>query len=123
MAEAKFFTLREIKEKLGHKEIHLLKMDIEGFEWDLLQQEIIAGRDEDLPEQLLFELHGEGTTPLAVPVRLSAGKDRHAVNRLFIDLFHRNYRIMHWEVNSSDEHAAEFSLIRLPGPSSRHAEL
>jgi hypothetical protein len=36
----------------------MLKMDIEGCEWDVLKG-MLAAPDEDLPGQLLFELHTE----------------------------------------------------------------
>jgi hypothetical protein len=32
-----FMSLAEIKKKLGHDHIDMLKMDVEGFEWDILQ--------------------------------------------------------------------------------------
>jgi hypothetical protein len=117
MSKAEFYPLREIRRKLGHKRIDVLKMDIEGFEWDMMEREIVNGKDEDLPDQLLFELHGEGTGGQYVPVRLSKGKNRHAVNRLLLALHDRNYRLMNWEKNNGDGHAAEFAMIRLPGPS------
>jgi hypothetical protein len=36
-----FYPLAEIKSKLGHDHIDMLKMDIEGFEWEILENDIL----------------------------------------------------------------------------------
>ena len=84
-----FYSLSEIRHKLGHKKIDMFKMDIEGFEWEILKSEIIEGHDDDLPEQLLFELHTQGSSPKAVPPKLVEGKTRHEVNQLIYQLHSR----------------------------------
>jgi hypothetical protein len=62
-----FYSLTKIKKKLNHKKIDLLKMDIEGFEWNIIQTEIINNNNtDDLPVQLLFELHTDGANPECV---------------------------------------------------------
>lgn len=48
------YTIRTIMEKLGHDSVDLLKMDVEGAEYEILD----ALRDvENLPKQLLVEYH------------------------------------------------------------------
>lgn len=48
------YTIRTIMEKLGHDRVDLLKMDVEGAEYEILD----ALRDvENLPKQLLVEYH------------------------------------------------------------------
>merc|ERR1719174_520251 len=54
-ANLKFKTLTETMRELGHTYIDLLKFDIEGFEWQLFQTEILPSKNP--PEQLSFELH------------------------------------------------------------------
>lgn len=48
------YTIRTIMEKLGHAEVDLLKMDVEGAEYDILDglQNVTS-----LPKQLLVEYH------------------------------------------------------------------
>jgi hypothetical protein len=104
-----FFTLDQIMEKLGHKQVSLLKFDIEGFEWDLFDS-LLTGYS--LPSQLLFELHVEGVTPLAVPAVVVKGKNRQAVNDLFSRLTKLGYVVYDKINNPGDKHACDFSLIR-----------
>jgi len=48
------YTIRTIMEKLGHDRVDLLKMDVEGAEYEILD----GLRDvENLPKQLLVEYH------------------------------------------------------------------
>jgi hypothetical protein len=107
-----FKSLTEIKLALGHPRIDVLKMDIEGFEWELLAG-LLASPDRDLPEQILFELHTEGSNPEFVPARVVAGKRKQAVDELFLRLYDRGYRVMHWELNDGDKHCAEFAVARV----------
>ncbi|EOD35380.1 hypothetical protein EMIHUDRAFT_201430 [Emiliania huxleyi CCMP1516] len=57
MPDARYKTLRTVYRNLGHdsKRLSLLKMDIEGFEWPILQSWRIS--DVALPEQFSAELH------------------------------------------------------------------
>jgi len=131
-----FFSLSEIQQKLNHSKIHMLKMDIEGFEWNLLYSEIISqskvstsgsshyvrdsrysststSEDTGLPDQLLFELHTEGSNPECVPSELVKGKKRHQVNLLVYQLWALGYRLMNVEVNVEDAHCAELAFIKV----------
>ena len=112
-SEYKFFSLAEIKAQLGHTKIDLLKLDIEGFEWNLLETEILPALDGDLPTQLLFELHTEGAKKKYVPPELIRGRDRYAVNKVMLGLFHRGYRIVHMKRNAGDHKCMDFTLLRV----------
>lgn len=107
-----FFTLGEIKNKLNHSHIDMLKMDIEGFEWDVLKS-LLTSKDEDLPSQLLFELHTEGASSYFVPPNNVKGYGRRQVTQLIYDLYQRNYRVINIEINRKDLHCAEIALIRI----------
>merc|ERR1711879_159961 len=75
-----FRTMSETMRLLGHDSVDVLKFDIEGFEWKLFDTEILSGKN--LPRQLAFELHTEGSVPKAVPPHLVKGKGFAEVNRL-----------------------------------------
>ena len=47
--------LPQVMEENGDKHIDLLKFDIEGYEWRLLEEEILS-KDGLLPKQLMFEV-------------------------------------------------------------------
>ncbi|KAJ3342663.1 Methyltransferase-like protein 24 [Gonapodya sp. JEL0774] len=49
-------TLKDHMETLGHKHINLLKIDIEGHEWDALARALADGVLDNV-EQVLFEVH------------------------------------------------------------------
>lgn len=109
-----FKTLAETMKLLGHDHISLLKFDIEGFEWGLFANEILASPNgQGLPEQLAFELHTEGANPEYVPKDNTKGKDYVAVNHLFLELYDKGYRVVSKEVNSGDHACAEFVLVNV----------
>lgn len=109
----KFKPLTVIKKELNHPHVDMLKMDIEGCEWDILQKDIVEGHDHDLPSQLLFELHTEGANRRYVPPNIVAGKQRQQVVKLLFDLYQRNYRIVHFEGNIGDRRCMEFAFLRV----------
>mmetsp|Transcript_2399 Transcript_2399/g.6404 ORF Transcript_2399/g.6404 Transcript_2399/m.6404 type:complete len:134 (-) Transcript_2399:304-705(-) len=61
-----FYGLGEIMEKLGHKRLTMLKLDIEGFEWSLFENEIFTLDPALLPSVLVFELHTFGADSKSV---------------------------------------------------------
>lgn len=109
-----FYSIDDIKKTLNHTKIHMLKMDIEGFEWKLLYDEIINSRDiiNGLPEQLLFELHTQGANPDCVPVDLVKDKKKHEVNLLVYQLWLIGYRLVNIDINFEDHYCAELSFIK-----------
>jgi hypothetical protein len=104
-----FRTLSEVMTALGHTRLSILKFDIEGFEWQLFRNEILPLANP--PDQLVFELHAEGVTPLAVPPKIVAGKSQNAVNRLFAKLHERGYLVTSKMQNPGDTHACDFTLL------------
>eukprot|EP00386_Alphamonas_edax_P015300 GDKI01046770.1.p1 GENE.GDKI01046770.1~~GDKI01046770.1.p1 ORF type:complete len:281 (-),score=64.40 GDKI01046770.1:342-1091(-) len=106
-----FKPLAEVMSELNHTHVDVLKFDIEGSEWQLIEEDILRGT-QNKPEQLLFELHTHYANPHWVPHSLVHGKQKPQVNQLFIDLFDAGYRVVSKETNDGDFFCAEFSLIR-----------
>ncbi len=52
--DAPAYTIRSMMNKLGHDRVDLLKMDVEGAEYEILDGLDVGGR---LPKQLLVEYH------------------------------------------------------------------
>ena len=107
-----FKSLEQIKGELRHSRIDILKMDIEGFEWRVLQS-LLELSDRDLPTQILFELHTEGASPTYVPPSLVRGQTRREVVQLFLNLFDRGYRVVFKQLNVGDHRCADFTLINV----------
>jgi hypothetical protein len=106
-----FYTLDDVTTILGHTVVDIMKFDIEGYEWNLLQA---IARSRSLPEQIAFELHSKFANPKFVPAQLTVGKGRQAVAQLFLDFFQLGYRVVSKEVNHGDKGCAEFVLYRFP---------
>lgn len=113
-----FNSLDEIRANLGHDHIDILKMDIEGFEWDILD-ELLQLPDSDLPHQLLFELHTEGANPVFIPPSVVKGKTRKNVNELFEKLYNRGYRVVFKQINPWEPLCCDFTVIRIHNYSSQ----
>lgn len=110
-AKLHFKTLSQTMKELGHSHIDLLKFDIEGFEWQLFETQIL--NNEMPPEQLAFELHTEKANPVYVPPGNVKGKGFVQVNRLFKSLFDKGYRVTSKELNDGDPECAEFVAIKV----------
>ena len=71
--ECETLTLATVMQRLGHDRVDLLKIDIEGFEYEVIEQMIAAGT---LPKCLLVEFHhlmfGIGVEPTLRSVELLA---------------------------------------------------
>mmetsp|Transcript_74922 Transcript_74922/g.132513 ORF Transcript_74922/g.132513 Transcript_74922/m.132513 type:complete len:494 (-) Transcript_74922:75-1556(-) len=112
--QLQFKSLAETMQELGHTHVDLLKFDIEGYEWQLFQSEILSTNDRtQLPEQIAFELHTRGANPSYVPVELVSSKGPEQVGDLFLSLFDIGYRVISKEINSGDGHCAEFVALRV----------
>jgi hypothetical protein len=107
-----FKSLREIAEELKHSEVDILKFDIEGYEWGLLENEVL-GAGGFLPKQLMFELHLQGAWAGAVPPAVVHGKTEDAMLDLFEKLFEAGYHVVAKEINPGDKRCCEFTLLRL----------
>merc|ERR1740138_1177493 len=106
-----FKPLKDTMRELNHTHINLLKFDIEGFEWQLFEDELFSATD--LPDQLSFELHTAGADPFYVPPENVAGKSYQAVNSLFLKLFKLGYRVASKQINDGDYACAEFILVKV----------
>merc|ERR1712228_210466 len=106
-----FKTLGQTMGELGHKHIDLLKFDIEGFEWDFFEHELLP--HDVMPLQLSFELHTENAKPQYVPEVVKRGKNYQAVNRLFLALHDKGYRVVAKELNNHDRACCEFVLVNV----------
>ena len=116
-----YAPLADVMAQLGHSRVDVLKFDIEGAEWALLEEDILRARAP--PTQLMFELHSHCANPSFVPPALTAGRDRAAVNRLFAALHGAGYRIASKVLNGGDACCAEFVLVHNGSSSSPHAPL
>ena len=105
-----FRPLPAILAELGHTQLHVLKLDVEGGEWDILRSELLARRVRP-PFQLLFELHTRHSNPKYVPRSLVADKGKTEVDALFADLHALGYRVFGKHVNFKDLGCSEFSLL------------
>jgi hypothetical protein len=108
-----FKSLTETMKELGHSHIDLLKFDIEGFEWQLFQSQLLNGSSEKLPEQLSFELHTQKANPAYVPHENVKDKGFVQVNELFRALYDKGYRVTSKEINSGDPACAEFVAVNV----------
>ena len=125
-----FVGLADAKRELGHggRVLDVLKFDIEGGEWGLLESEVLLPGipDSQLPKQLMFELHTEGANTAFVNPQAVKGKGRREVAALFLKLLSRGFRVASKIVNGGDDKCADFILVREPpsaeqvGVASRH---
>ena len=104
-------SLQMIMNELGHqkREIHILKVDIEGSEFDLFEELFNPSTktQTNVPyiRQILFEIH----------LNIDRINDPVASTHKLFELFRRNnYAIFHKEVNLSDpRNVFEYALLRL----------
>ena len=118
-----YISLAQAMANLRHAAVDVLKFDIEGGEWAVLEGDILGRATR--PAQLIFELHTHCANPNFVPRALTRGRDKAAVNRLFAALHDAGYRVASKEVNNGDPCCAEFVLVinaTLTAPRSPRAE-
>lgn len=109
-ADLPFKSMNDTMAELGHSHVTLLKFDVEGFEWELFEDELLSSPNP--PDQLSFELHTQGAKPEYVPPQNVAGKGYREVNRLFLALWDLGYMVASKELNIGDPACAEFVLVR-----------
>jgi len=107
-----FKSMATIMKELGHTSMDLLKFDIEGFEWQLFENELLTGNIE-LPAQLAFEMHTDGAKPWSVSQENTKGHTHQDVNKVFLKLHKLGYRVVSKELNRHDHACAEFVLVRV----------
>lgn len=106
-----FKTLAETMKDLGHSHVDLLKFDIEGFEWQLFQTQLLTSTNP--PEQISFELHTQKANPAYVPQENVHDKGYVQVSQLFRSLYDLGYRVTSKELNSGDPACAEFVVVKV----------
>lgn len=98
-----FRTWANVTSTLGHNRVHLLKMDIEGSEYDVLST---FRREDQLPDELSMELHVFSPSIAANVQRLSL---------IFHQLALLGYATYSQEVNKyAPACCCEYSFIRFP---------
>lgn len=104
-----FKSLPETMQLLSHSHISLLKLNIDGSEWQFFQTEI--AKSSNLPDQLAFKLHTQQSKH-GLP-ELLADKDYAAVNNLFLSLHDLGYRTLVKEPNVGDRASADFVVVNV----------
>jgi len=135
---ADFMAVDDTMRSLGHRWLDLLKVDIEGHEWDVLDSLLTRAEGDAaaaarLPLQLAFELHTSGVRPCHRPLSACRGtfcckrvphmavgtllsKGPREVAALFLRLREAGYQVASKEVNVQDRACAEFVVVRVPPP-------
>jgi len=113
-----FYTLDQVMSKLNHTNVDIVKFDIEGFEWGVMDSML---KSHLLPDQMAFELHTSGAYPAAVQPELVRYKGQYEVDALFLRLFSLGYRIANKEVNAADGSCSEFVVVRVCGGARSHS--
>ena len=97
--------------KLGHKEVSLLKLDAEGFEWEILPT-ILESLSQVLPNQILLEAHycaHMHAKPSWWRREMRAGE----IALVSTSLFDSGYRVVSGEVNVGCPSCMNFGLMRV----------
>lgn len=109
-----FKPFRQLLAELKHtaRPVDLFKFDIEGFEWDLVEKELLPLPTHLLPLQLSFELHTREAPKRYVPPALVRGKGRREVAQLILALMDRGYRTLSKVLNEHAPQCAEIVMVR-----------
>lgn len=125
-------TYQQITEKYGHRNVEVAKIDIEGFEYDVLGW---LGEEDDLilPQQLSVELHQDARLssppeyliprnpgrlpavgPKSMPLSSLRGGQRDTdMALLFLHLANLGYGIVYKEVNPFNKCCMEYVFLRV----------
>ena len=114
------WTMTDIQSHFSHKQIDLLKLDIEGWEWTIFDQDYAAAAalGLNLPMQLLMEVHycvpGRRNPRLECRVQhnytLETASD---VVRFQSHLLKNGYVVVNRDDNPSCPHCTELTLLRV----------
>ena len=97
--------LDTIMRRLNHTFLDVLKMDIEGYEGDMVDQFAEMGRAAPVPiGQLLIEVHAN---------RIRGGPRSNARAKLFQSLQKSDFHVFHKEVNALHTSACEYAWTRV----------
>ena len=111
-----FKSLLQLTRERKLRRVDLLKIDIEGHEWEILENELTKVWKEDeslLPDQIAFELHSKYANPAYVPQEVVGDKGRDEVNNLFLLLSEMGYYVISKDINEGDPACCEFVVARL----------
>lgn len=89
--------------------IDILKFDIEGAEWQVFGP---LFRSKVKPNQLVFEVHLEGSNPKFVPPAAVKHKRWEALQEIMINLHSMNYTLISFLPNPGDKHCADMTFAR-----------
>jgi len=107
------WTMADIQTHYSHKQIDLLKLDIEGWEWPIFDQD--AALDLNLPMQLLMEVHYciPGTTRLECFAHDHTAETASDMVRFQSHLLKNGYVVVNRDDNPSCRHCTELTLLRV----------
>ena len=100
------------------RRVNLLKMDIDGHEWDILENKLPALWKEDdalLPDLISFKLHTKyaSANQTNVPQKVVKDKGRDKVDDLFLLLSEMGYYVLSKNKSGNDPASREFVVARL----------
>ena len=105
-----FRTYETILKRLGIDQISAMKMDIEGFEYSVLEP-MLRSRPSSLPLQIAFELHWQ-TQMTTLPWHHRA-RTAGEIALFARSLYDAGYRALSRADNFRCPHCSEFNVIRL----------
>jgi hypothetical protein len=115
--EGERLDLQTVQKRLGHQQIDLLKMDIEGFEWpilyDWLDNSSSQSRELVLPMQILLEIHFRTQMSDLSTDRRSDFKFATDMVQLQTQLLRKGYVTTNFDPNVACAHCLEVTLIRV----------
>lgn len=107
------WTLEDIQNHFGHKQIDLLKLDIEGWEWPIFD---VESTNATMPMQLLMEVHydidghGRGVAGVIHKETMRTASD---MLRFQSHLFGLGYVVVNHDDNPQCRHCTELTLLKV----------
>ncbi len=105
--QLQFYTIQTIMKKLGHRQLDVLKLDIERYEFDVIGS---FEKNAHLPHQLIVEFHLHNPIPrkeITSPVRYSEWED------IWEHLEYLGYRFFSYDFNPSCNCCCKYSGLRI----------
>jgi len=115
-SDKNFYTLDQLAERHSHKQIDLLKMDIEGFEFDAFDSILSSADLFSAPMQILVEVHYRsqmGFPGTVVNGRVVDWKHEIDLFNLNLSLLKAGYIVANRDDNVRCPHCSELTLLRL----------
>lgn len=113
------WTLLEMQQRLGHDRIDILKMDIEGFEWPMLEAwpalSDHASTQMVLPMQILVEVHYRTQFDSLRPPGVVGGDFRFVRDMINLEahFLRMGYVVVERDDNARCLHCTELTLLRV----------